>query len=396
MKRFAIVGHIAFLVTAALVLGANCAKAGPSESALSNEAKNIARMNCGANIQVTAPDGKFIRVESNSTDSAAVLIMDDDTISCPLKEGDTTFIVALPRTSVLDRFTFVNENAIAAGELKIAVAGYKIAANSPKWTEVEGNVSFTRKRLFNVSMLGVEAKYVKLSFHVQKEGRLASLGLYGEESIEQFANRTSHIIKASNTVSTRRLEDMVNFNFANLYARARVVYVSSGGIPSSSRMIDDDTLTSFRFANGDVHPTVIVELAESERVHRVSALYKMQSGKLDVYLMNDLGANTGDLSGLTPVGTVVDAGSGKASVNFDPQGARYVALRWTPKNADGFEVAEINAFGDVPLAMLLVDQAPDVYAQNTVLSQINGVGSQDFSNSLGTLADPPVLAPVSQ
>lgn len=396
MKRFAIVGHSALLGIAAFILGANCALAGPSEPEISNNAKNIARMNCGANIQVTAPDGKFIRVESNSTDSAAVLIMDDDTISCPLKEGDTTFIVALPRTSVLDRFTFVNENATAAGELKIAVSSYKMAANSPKWTDVEGNVSFTSKRLFNVSMLGVEAKYVKLSFHVQKEGRLASLGLYGEESIEHFANRNSHIIKASNTVSSRRLEDMVNFNFANLYARAHVVYVSSGGIPSSSRMIDDDTMTSFRFADGDAHPTVIVELAENERVHRVSALYKMQSGKLDVYLMNDLGENAGNLSGLSPIATVVDAGSGKASVNFNPQGARYVALRWTPKHSDGFEVAEINAFGDVPLALLQVDEAPDVYAQNLAMPTIAGEGGDDFSNHLGTLADPPVLLPISE
>jgi len=39
---------------------------------------------------------------------------------------------------------------------------------------------------------------------------------------------------------------------------------------------------------------------------------------------------------------------GKGAVDFDPQGARYVALRWTtrePDNSRGFEIAEINAFG---------------------------------------------------
>ena len=59
-------------------------------------------------------------------------------------------------------------------------------------------------------------------------------------------------------------------------------------------------------------------------------------------------------------------GDGKAAVDFDPQGARYVALRWTPegerRGKNTFEVVEINAFGDVPLAMLQLFEAPDVFA----------------------------------
>jgi len=401
MKWFALFNRVArpvFSSAIALAITTSFAS-GETASEHRNEAKNIARMNCGANIEVTAPDGRILRVANDNADGAAVLIMDDDTISCPLKEGETTFIVALPRASLLDRFTFINENAAAAGELKIAVSNYKVPGNSPKWSDVEGGVSFTHKRLFNVSMLGVEAKYVKLSFRVQKEGRLASLGLYGEQSLEQFATRTDRVIKASNSFSTSRLEDMVNFNFANLYARAQVVYVSSGRAPASSRMIDDDTLTAFRFSASDAHPTVVVELAESERLHRISAIYKMQAGRFDVYLMNELRQNPGDLSGLNAVASVVDpAGAGKASVNLDARGARYVALRWTPDRANesSFEIAEINAFGDVPLALLNVNEAPDVYAQNVSMPTIAGEGGDDFSNHLGTLADPPVLPPVSE
>ena len=70
-----------------------------------------------------------------------------------------------------------------------------------------------------------------------------------------------------------------------------------------------------------------------------------------------------------PIASVTDrSGDGKAAVDFDPQGARYVALRWTPEGparADrAFEVAEINAFGDVPLAMLQLFEAPDVLVSN--------------------------------
>ncbi len=148
-------------------------------------------------------------------------------------------------------------------------------------------------------------------------------------------------------------------------------------------MIDDDTMTSFPFASSDPHPTVIVELATLERLHRVSALYKMQAGQLDVYLLNELASNPGDLTGAKHISSVKDRDAqGKAAVNFDPHGARYVALRWTPAagNAQGFEMAEINAFGDMPLSMLNTSGALDVYASNTVPTRLSGESGPDFSN----------------
>jgi hypothetical protein len=108
----------------------------------------------------TAPKGQM---------DTKFLVMEQDTVSSPLPEGDTTFIIFLARSSTLDRFTFINENKPARGELRIAVANEKLSADSDKWTSVDGPVSFQRKRLFNVSMLGVDARYVRLTFHVEHE-----------------------------------------------------------------------------------------------------------------------------------------------------------------------------------------------------------------------------------
>ena len=334
----------------------------------SNAAKNLARMNCGATIDLITSDGRVAAVP-NATEnncSAAALIMEDNTLSCPLQAGETIFIISFPRASLLDRFTFLNENAAAEGEMTIAVSNYRLPAHSPKWLDVNGSTAFTRKRLFNLSLAGVEARYVKLSFKVHRPGRIAALGLYGQKSLETFAARQGNVFRVANSFATERLEDILNFNFANLYAKARVVYVSSGMSTSTRRMIDDDTTTAYRFAPSDPHPTVIVELAENERLHRVSALYKMQSGRLDVYLLEKLVGDPGDLAGLTPVAFSSDMdGRGKAAVEFDPKGARYVAFRWTPIALNGdreFEIAEVSAFGQVPLAMLSTAEAPDVYA----------------------------------
>lgn len=371
LKIFAV-----FSATAFVFLGFATRPVGAGETTelfdVSNPAKNLARMNCGATIDLVGQDGRVVAARNTTEENSSLtaLILDDDTLSYPLAEGETTFLLTFPRTNSLDRFTFMNENAAAEGEVTISVSNYRLSAHSSKWTEVNGSTPFTGKRLVNLSLLGVEGRYVKLSFRVGKAGRIAALGLYGGQSLQKFAARQRGIVRVVNNAAKRRLEDMLNFNFANLYARAQVVFVSSGAEEFARRMIDDDAVTSFQFAPTDAQPTVIVELAESERLHRVSALYKMQAGRLDAFLLQELRNNPGDFSGLTPVASATDAaGGGKAAMDFDPKGARYVALRWTPAeqgSGKGFEVAEVSAFGDMPLSMLSTSELPDVYADNSM------------------------------
>ena len=127
--------------------------------------------NASPQIEYISPDGKF---SSLSTDrmaaaQATAVFVDRDTISCSLKEGETTFIIALSKNANADRLTFLNENAAACGELRIAVSNSALPADSPKWTEVDGIVPFAHKRLFKLSMLGVETKFVRLSFKVDSQ-----------------------------------------------------------------------------------------------------------------------------------------------------------------------------------------------------------------------------------
>ena len=76
------------------------------------------------------------------------------------------------------------------------------------------------------------------------------------------------------------------------------------------------------------------------------------------------------VDGASPIASTTDTdGDGKSAVDFDPHGARYVALRWTPADAKGprgFEVAEVSAFGEMPLSMLSTQELPDVYADNFI------------------------------
>src|SRR5438876_7994115 len=124
-----------------------------------------------AQIEYIAPDGQFssLTAAHPAPHKPTAAFVDSDAISCGLKEGETTFIIELPSNAPRDRFTFLNEIAEACGELRIAVSDSPLPADSPKCTEVDGIVPFAHKRLFKLSILGVETKFVRLSFRVDGE-----------------------------------------------------------------------------------------------------------------------------------------------------------------------------------------------------------------------------------
>lgn len=87
--------------------------------------------------------------------------------SYALPRGATSFVIRLAGTAQDHSFTFVNENAAAEGQLLIAVSDQPLEADSPKWSAVEGTIRFRHKRLFAVSLVGIEAKYLRLTFQVE-------------------------------------------------------------------------------------------------------------------------------------------------------------------------------------------------------------------------------------
>lgn len=219
---------------------------------------------------------------------------------------------------------------------------------------------------------------------------------FGVDFSQSSAPANESTTRIANHVAAKRLEDAMNFNFARLRARARVIFVSSGPTETAQRMIDDNVGSAFHFAPDDPAPTAIIELAENAHLHRITALHKSANGRLEIYITDKLASDPEDLRGAKLVASVTEKDeSGNAAIDFDPQGARFVALRWTPATAthEGFEVAEVGAFGEATVSFLSTMEAPDLYAETQ--SHVTGEGGVDFSNKLGTLADPPTIGQVS-
>jgi hypothetical protein len=190
----------------------------PVDLLMAADPASQSRMNCGAQIECLTPDGHLGRIArlSEQDPNATALIMDDDTVTCVLQEGETDFVIELPAVAVPDRFTFLNENGKAHGELRIAVSNRRLAPNSADWKEVDGVIPFAHKRLFGVSLLGIEAKYVRLSFRVEKRSTAAASPI----------DRTAAAARTETTFTTSALNDALNSTLA-LPARPGPVLLSS-------------------------------------------------------------------------------------------------------------------------------------------------------------------------
>jgi hypothetical protein len=165
---------------------------------------------------------------------------------------------------------------------------------------------------------------------------------------------------------TVRGTEVREFDWAKSRTRARVVYTSSGPKAQSGRLIDNDLQTFFRFSESDPAPTVIVELAQSAKLHRVGTVFKAEDAKVEVFLLNEMPKDRDDLRFATPNATVVSLPDerGTVTVDFSVSSARYVALRWKRnRREDPFTVAEISAFSNDSTG-LIYDEDPHL-ADNT-------------------------------
>lgn len=83
-----------------------------------------------------------------------------------LHSGLCSFIIAIPKEKERT-ITVLNQNAAAEGRFSIAISNRQLPVDSPHWSVVGGAINFRHQRQFAVSLDGIEAKYVRLTFDVR-------------------------------------------------------------------------------------------------------------------------------------------------------------------------------------------------------------------------------------
>lgn len=337
--------------------------------------ENLARYHFGADVKATPESASLAKLElsSNGHDqntAAAALLCDDPTIGYRLPVGASSILVALPNIENVQSVSFLNEGA--EGEMTIAISNADVPENSPEWRRIE-NGALSQGAVATKIGPG-EAKYVKLSFNIKQPGRIAAFGVYATPALSDFTMPRPHKVSFHESSESFAL---INFNFSDVHAKARALYVSSGDVNRVNAMIDDQPATAHQFANDDAAPTAVIDLGRERSLSRLSALYASQPGSVEFYVLNQLPtgasndaaageasvqqiANVGQgadlpaslriteeaFAGLKPVGSVVSPGDGRASVDFPEVSGRYVMLKWHPAaRGDAFSIAQVAAFG---------------------------------------------------
>jgi len=209
-----------------------------------------------------------------------------------------------------------------------------------------------------------EAKYVRLTFDVRTPGRIGNLGIYSAAPVSDFTMPRARKIAAGSSTDAMA---KANYNLADLHAKARTIFVSSGDdLKLAQNMIDGQPGTAYAFAANDAAPAAIIDLGRSGSVNRISTFSTPGSAVVTFYVLGDLPANTTEnpesalridpqtLAAFKIVRTGSDDGSGRVAVNFAETTGRYVMLVWTRSSQNAnFSVAEVAVFGPASNARLL-------------------------------------------
>jgi hypothetical protein len=316
-----------------------------------NYPQNLARFDLGAQIESDVPADASSSFPFLSGDPASVYA---------LRTGTTRLLVSLAQIENIDSVAFLNSEA--KGTVTIATSSAKLSPESPQWHDARQEELFSG--LISARIGPAEAKYVRLTFNGRSPGRIGSLGVYSAAAVSDFTMPRARKIAAGSSANVMAKADC---NLADLHAKARTIFVSSGDdFRLAHNMIDGQPGTAYGFAANDAAPAAIIDLGQSVLVNRISTFSTPSSAAVTFYLLGALpGSNTGNpgsslridpqtLAAFRTVGAGNDNGSGRVAVNFEETTGRYVMLVWTPtrRNAN-FSVAEVAVFGPASNARLL-------------------------------------------
>jgi hypothetical protein len=312
-----------------------------------NYPQNLARFDLGAQIESD--------VEADASSSVPFLSGDPASVYA-LRTGTTRLLISLAKIENINSVAFLNREA--KGTVTIALSSAKLSPDSPQWHDA-GQQELS-SGLISASIGPAEAKYVRLTFNVRIPGRIGNLGIYSAAAVSDFTMPRARNISAQALAKA-------NYNLADLHAKARTIFVSSGDdLQLAQNMIDGQPGTSYTFAANDAAPAAIIDLGRSVPVNRISTFSTPGSAVVRFYVLDTLpGDSIGNpaaalridpqtLAAFKIVRTGSDDGSGRVAVNFEETTGRYVMLAWTSSTQDpNFSVAEVAVFGPASNARLL-------------------------------------------
>src|SRR6059058_2612468 len=177
-----------------------------------NYPQNLARFDLGAQIESDVPADASSSVPFLSGDPASVYA---------LRSGTTRLLISLAQIENINSIAFLNSEA--KGTITIAMSSAKLSPESPQWHEARQEE--LSSGLISARIGPAEAKYVRLTFNVSNPGLIANLGVYSAAAVSDFTMPRPRKIAAGTSAEAI---GKASYNLADLHAKARTIFVSSG------------------------------------------------------------------------------------------------------------------------------------------------------------------------
>ena len=244
--------------------------------------ENLARYHFGAEVKATPESASVAKLQlsANGQDpntSAAALLCDDPTTGYRLPAGTSSILVSLANIENIQSVSFP-ERGRQRGDVDRDL-------QRRRSREQPGMAPHRQRRAFPGSRLDPDRPGGSQICEAHFPGdpgwpdrclwRLRHAGGVG------FHDATSAQGELRGEFSNFAL---INFNFSDVHAKARALYVSSGDVNQVNAMIDDQPATAYRFAPDDAAPTAVIDLGGERSLSRLSAVYAAQPGSVDFYV----------------------------------------------------------------------------------------------------------------
>jgi hypothetical protein len=330
--------------------------------------KNLLRYHTGTRLRgVEDGEWRMTAVIRDEVAHGRALICDDPTVSLSLDRTERTFDYALGQNFLLRRITFLND--AAAGTLEVLAAATDPTSGSGRWIPIARHAFRSGEREQRVRFAAVDCRYLRLRFIAEEPGKIYGLGAFGIRRAVEFYDPGGRGVyeEAAGTLGG---DDFIDYDslgplvaigsldsgVTNGLGWSHVEMVSSaasGDASLSSRMLDEDSTTVFRFSPEDQLPTVVVDLGKDCDCGRVSVVYDEQRrGTMKMFLAarppGDAELVESGLPGVKLERKKTDTeGRGKVSFNQFRRSGRYLILRWEGEAATrsaGFGISEIAVF----------------------------------------------------
>jgi len=269
---------------------------------------NMARWFFGATLIQQDKNGALTRIVfQNRADSPYSLLLDDDaTASLKLPAGETRVVIDIGGTKTTTRFGFFCFSAAGSVDLYSSNASDLVKTLDPAdtkvWTPVNAHADLTARTSVDLSLRGLEARYVMVVFHLTQPGEIGPVALFGNADVSSLADIAPDQEEKKDPnkkAAVVNQNDLIEFDYANRAFGSKVTHVAGGDVKDAQAVLSSDPTKKLVLGDNTTQtapgqPTkltnvFVVDMGKERDINKVGLLFNTGGpGKFEFYFLNAL------------------------------------------------------------------------------------------------------------